>query len=335
MILTVTPNPTLDRAIFVRGFQMGAINRADAEILTPSGKGVDVSLVLHALGYPTLATGLQAGQQGQFACTLLDQRGIAHDFVWADGETRHALVLIDTAARQQSTISAATLRANPTHLEALAARIDRYLPEAHFVVFAGSLPPGWPTESYQYLIGRCQAAGHACLLDTSGAALAAVLGAGSGTMPTIIKVNLGEFLAACRTIGLPMPTHQWAAQLRDTDRIADVRAELGLVITQACRATQVAALVVTLGSHGAIAATPHSTWHAQPPLVTAVNDAGAGDALAAGIAAILAKRGTWPEALRLGTAAAAAAVTTPGTAECDPALVAAFLPQVVLTELTQ
>ena len=46
MILTLTPNPTIDRVLFVRGFRTGAVVRAEREVVTPSGKGVGASLVI-------------------------------------------------------------------------------------------------------------------------------------------------------------------------------------------------------------------------------------------------------------------------------------------------
>jgi len=98
MILTLTPNPTIDRAIFVRGFRLNAVVRAERETVTPSGKGVDASLVLRELGGDTLALGLNAGWTGRLLAGMLDERGIAHELVPADGETRTATVLVDLAA---------------------------------------------------------------------------------------------------------------------------------------------------------------------------------------------------------------------------------------------
>ena len=64
MILTLTPNPTIDRATFVRSFRLGTVVRAEREVVTPSGKGVDASLVIHELGGETVALGLNAGHTG-------------------------------------------------------------------------------------------------------------------------------------------------------------------------------------------------------------------------------------------------------------------------------
>lgn len=319
MILTITPNPTLDRAVFVQGFRLGAIVRAKREVLTPSGKGIDASLVLHALGFPTLAIGLQAGFQGRQAVELLQALGVPHEFVWANGETRHALVLIDQEAGSQSTISAPTLHADAEHFKRLNRLLECHLQAAGFALFAGSLPPGWPESAYSELLNTCRKAGIPTMLDTSGAALAAVLRPGSGTMPDIIKVNSAELAEALGSDAVyePVPS------LDTTARAAtELRARLGNQ-----------AVIVTLGALGVVAATNQGLWHARPPQVSVVNDAGAGDALAAGIAWGRANREAWPSALRLGTAAAAASVTLPGTAECDPVVVHEILPMVEVREL--
>jgi fructose-1-phosphate kinase PfkB-like protein len=93
------------------------------------------------------------------------------------------------------------------------------------------------------------------------------------------------------------------------------------------------ALIVTLGGRGAVVASQEQAWRATPPPVSALNDAGAGDALAAGVVWVRAHGGGWAEALRLGTACAAAVVTTPGTAECDAQLVDRLRGQVLVEQL--
>jgi 1-phosphofructokinase family hexose kinase len=311
MILTVTLNPTLDRAVFVRNFRLGTLTRAEKEVLTPSGKGVDASLVLHELGHPTLATGLLAGHHGRLLVTLLDAIGVAHDFVWAEGETRHALVLVDQAVRAQSTISASTLHADERHLQALLRTMSRHLPSARFAILAGSLPAGCLADAYPRLIAHCRQAGVPTLLDTSGAALAAGI---AETAPEIVKINLlelGELLGATGD---------------DLVAIAGAAASLRERLSNQ-------AVIVTLGVQGVVAATDSGLWHAQPPCVAVVNDAGAGDALAGCVAWSRAAGRDWPDALRLGAAAAAAVVMTAGTAQCDRAEVERLLPAVEVRQL--
>lgn len=308
MILTVTPSPTLDRVVFVRHFRLGAILRAEKEVLGPSGKGVDASLVLHQLGHPTLATGLMAGHNGRLAVTLLDEMGIDHDFVWAEGETRHALVLVDLALQEQSTVTVPSLRATEHHFQMLVDVIGRHLPAARSVILAGSLPAGWPVDAYTRLIARCQEAGVPTLLDTSGPPLAAALAA-RGTFPDIVKANLDEL----RGLG---------TRIDDTpDDVARVAAAL-----QARLANE--AVIVTLGDRGAIVAAGADLWYTRPPSVPVANTAGAGDALAACVAWGRATGQDWPSTLRLATAAAAAVVETEATAHCEPTEVERLLEQV-------
>ena len=73
MILTLTPNPTVDRVVFCRDFRLGGVVRAEGERVIPSGKGVDASLVIHELGGETVVLGLRAGLNGRLHAGLLDR----------------------------------------------------------------------------------------------------------------------------------------------------------------------------------------------------------------------------------------------------------------------
>jgi len=188
VILTLTPNPTIDRVVFVRGFRLGATIRAEREMVTPSGKGVDASLVIHELGGETVALGLDAGITGQLHRDLLDRWGVRHDFCEALGETRTATVLVDLDAEMQSTISAPTLRAIGSHLTELVHAVGRHAEGAWGLICGGSLPPGLPTDSYARLIRSARERGLFVLLDTSGEALAR----GMEVRPHVVKVNAQE-----------------------------------------------------------------------------------------------------------------------------------------------
>jgi len=88
------------------------------------------------------------------------------------------------------------------------------------------------------------------------------------------------------------------------------------------------ALSVTLGEQGALAVTPGAWYHAQPPQVPVVNTAGAGDALSGGFMLARSQGDDWPEALALGTAAAASVVMNEGTGICRRAQVEELVPRV-------
>jgi 1-phosphofructokinase family hexose kinase len=316
MILTLTPNPTIDRTTFVRDFRLGAVVRAEREVVTPSGKGVDASLVIHELGGETVALGLNAGLTGDLLVAMLDRWGIAHDLCAADGETRVATVLVDLSAGDQSTISASSLRATAAHLDRLLAVLDRHARRAWGLICGGSLPPGMPADGYARLLRRAREHGLVTLLDTSGGALRC----GVAGHPHVIKVNRHELVALAPGMSRLDP--------RSPGDVVDLAIQLDGVVGQWASD----ALVITLGGEGALGITNTGTYYARPPRVSASNTAGAGDALSGGLMLARSRGGGWPAALAWGTAAAASVVMNDGTAVCHRRQVETLLPEVRVWE---
>jgi 1-phosphofructokinase family hexose kinase len=311
MILTVTPNPTIDRVIFVRDFRLGATVRGEREVVTPSGKGVGASLVIHELGGETVAAGLNAGPTGRLLTDLLDEWRVPHDFVPGDGETRTAVVLVDLAVERQSTITAPTLSATSEHLSQLLALLDRYAGRAWGMICAGRLAPGLPLDSYARLVRRARQQGLVMLLDSSGEPLRR----GVAVLPHILKVNRQELRALDSEMTGGQGTSDDIAELagRLVGRLGEWASD---------------GLIVTLGARGALAVTSEGCYHAQPPQVRVFNTAGAGDALSGSVMLARSQGADWPSALALGTAAAASVVMNEGTAICHREQVEELLPQV-------
>jgi 1-phosphofructokinase family hexose kinase len=312
MILTLTPNPTIDRVVFCRNFSLGTVVRAEAESVTPCGKGVAASVVIHELGGDTVALGLKAGLTGDLHGALLDGLGVEHDLVSARGETRTMVVLVDLAVNQQSSISAPTLQASLAHMPELIGRLEVYAGGAWGLICAGSLPPGLPVDCYTRLLRWARQRGLVTLLDSSGEALRR----GVRGLPHVLKVNQREL--AELDAGMPTNLEQLAATLAS---------RLGRWATEA--------LIVTLGERGTLAVTDEGGYHALPPKVPVVNTAGAGDALAGAMMLARSRGSAWPTALALGTAAGASVVMNEGTAICRRKEVEELLPQVRVEELRQ
>jgi 1-phosphofructokinase family hexose kinase len=312
MILTVTPNPAVDRVIFVRDFHLGAVIRAEREAVSPCGKGVSSSLVLHELGGGTRALGLQAGPTGALHAALLDNHGVPHEFVPADGDTRMAVVLVDIGIGQQSTITAPTLQARPVHLTKLLGLVERYAGNAWGLISGGSLPAGLPADSHAQVLRCAQQLGLRTLLDASGQALVQ----GVPGQAHILKVNHHE---------LEMLDSEFGNRIAPGNARPRLEKRLGEWASDA--------VIVTLGECGAIAVTQAGAYWARPPRVPVVNTAGAGDALGAGVMLALSRGDDWRSALRLGTAAAASVVMNEGTAICQRAQVEALLAEVRISEL--
>jgi fructose-1-phosphate kinase PfkB-like protein len=180
---------------------------------------------------------------------------------------------------------------------------------ASFISCSGSLPPGvepaWLVDVLHDLLGM----GVSLILDTSGAALAASL-----ALPlAVLKVNsqeLGEALGI--SIRSPQDAYEVAAR----------------VITsgpQNC--------IVTLGSVGAVLASPHGGWYVRPPTVRAVSAVGSGDAVLAGVASALLRGQSIVSALNLGIACGTANTLTVGAGNVHLADVDALSRATVLERL--
>jgi hypothetical protein len=85
MIVTLTPNPSVDRTLFLDAFTRGAVNRCTATLAEPSGKGINVALALHSRGVPVLAVLPIGGSAGEQLVQLLDAAGLPYRAVTIAG----------------------------------------------------------------------------------------------------------------------------------------------------------------------------------------------------------------------------------------------------------
>lgn len=197
MILTVTPNTGLDRVLFLPSLQRNRRNQATDVVESMGGKGCDVSLILRELGEETVATGLAGGETGRRMDAMLRRAGVVSDFIWTGGETRLNTVLIETETGDHTTICAPGLQPDEHALPGLLAWIDRWAPSAQAVVLAGSLPEGWPPETYRLLVEHARQAGSPVVVDVAGPALLSALDAGVAA----IKPNREELEAVAGCSG--------------------------------------------------------------------------------------------------------------------------------------
>ena len=96
MILTVTPNPSLDRTYEVPSLDRGEVIRATGERMDPGGKGVNVSRAVAAAGRRTVAVLPLGGAPGALVAELLDAQGIEVAPVPVAGATRSNIALAES-----------------------------------------------------------------------------------------------------------------------------------------------------------------------------------------------------------------------------------------------
>jgi 1-phosphofructokinase family hexose kinase len=306
MIVTVTPNTTLDLTLFVDGFQKDRTMRAVDNVYSMGGKPTDASWILGELGVPSLALGFIAGAIGDKITSLLAARGVHTDFIPAGGESRINTVIVDVADRTMSTITTSTLLIQAAHLDALKQRFATALINASCVITGGTLPRDVPPTLYASLIAMANECRVPVIFDAAGENLAAGLAA----QPAFVKPNRYELAAL---VGYDIHT------LEDAYRA-------GRVLVERYHTTP----IITLDAEGALAVLPDRALYLPPLKVEVVSAAGAGDAMLAGIAASLLRQQPIEDGLRLGVAAATAVLLMPGTADCRREDVERFLPQVTL-----
>ncbi len=305
MFLTLTANAALDRVIFIDEFVPATTMRAPRFIECAGGKGFDTSVALRGLEQPTTAIGFVAGYYGSLLVNVLTNYGIDIDPIWLPGETRLANVLVETVRARHSHVMIGALPVSAADLETLLARFQAHLPQADWVVGAGSLPPGMSPSFYADLVTRAHAAGKPTLIDATGAPLLEALAA----KPAVVKLNQDEFVDTFGVNG----------------------GELAMVVAAARQVRllyDLPAIVLTCGREGVIALDAQGVVQAQAPVQRAVNAAGAGDATSAAIVWRRAQGDGWAETLRWAAAVSAASVTTEATAEVRLADVEHLLPDV-------
>ncbi|XNR94615.1 PfkB family carbohydrate kinase [Streptomyces sp. R-74717] len=95
MILTVTPNPSLDRTYELPGLTRGAVLRATDDRVDPGGRGINVSRAVAAAGHRTIAVAPLGGPEGALLARLLGKHGIEAAGVPIAGSTRINVTLVE------------------------------------------------------------------------------------------------------------------------------------------------------------------------------------------------------------------------------------------------
>ena len=309
MIITLTLNPAVDQTMVVSEVTLGEVNRVREVYLDPAGKGINVSRMVHRLGWPTIAFGFLAGEIGLLAEKALDNEGVQYHFVHVPGQTRLNVALIDESTGVLTNYNGRGLRVDEESVARLDEVLTFWLQAGSVLVLAGSLPRGMPEDTYARYIELAKAAGSKTILDADGEPLRLGLEA----EPTLIKPNRPE---AQRLLGRLLP---------DLEAVTDAARELA--------ATRSTIVIISMGGNGAVYATKDGAWLAVPPDIELNSSVGSGDALVAGLAVALAGDRPLVEGLREGTAAGAATAQTAGTTPGSKEEVARLLPQVQIKEL--
>ncbi len=307
MIYTVTLNPALDRTLTVPCFRLGELNRAGDVRLDLSGKGINVSRALRALGVSSRIVAFLGGGTGRAMRDGMSAEGFEMAIVEVTGETRQNITIADEATGAFTKVNEPGAAIGVADIAAMMKLIESAARSDDLWVFSGSLPPGAPIDLYAQLIATVHGLGARAFLDSSGEALRLGLAA----RPYAIKPNSEE---AGEVLGRPVTS--------DEDHFAAARRFLEMGPRLVC---------LTRGAKGLVLAQDDTVWAAAPPPVAARSPIGAGDATVAGLAWAVMDGCSPAEIARRAVACGVAAALQEGTGVGEPGVARRLLSQVVVT----
>ncbi|GAB7067466.1 1-phosphofructokinase family hexose kinase [Mycobacterium hodleri] len=308
MIVTVTPNPSIDRTVSLSApLTRGAVHRVTSATSEPGGKGVNVARALGMAGLDTVAV-LPTSDDDPMV-TALRAAGVNFRSVPVGGVVRTNLAITE-ADGTTTKLNEPGAQLDAATLEALTRTVLSYAETASWIVLSGSLPPGVPDEWYAEVVARLASAPCQLAVDTSERPLDA-LAAGFGTAaPDLIKPNAEELAGL---VGASPDDLESAVAQGDPNPVIIAANQL---IERGAKT-----ILVTLGAAGAVLVDPTGSWMAAPPPITPRSTVGAGDSSLAGYVRAAVGGAEPPRRLQMAVAYGSAAAALPGSALPAPSQV--------------
>lgn len=305
MLVTVTPNPSIDRTVSLRQpLVRGGVNRITSVTDEPGGKGVNVARALTLAGLDVVAI-LPAGGHDPILAGLSAQ-GVKFHAVPVAGAVRTNLTITEPDGTTTKVNEPGT-GVDPADVDALTRAVVEHARNAEWVVLSGSLPPGMGDGWYSDMVEALRPLGCKVAVDTSGGPLTAVAQGLEAAAPDLIKPNAEELASLAGASGEDLES---ALARGDTEPV--VRAAR-LLIDRG-----VGAVLATLGAAGALLVTADGAWVATPPPMTPRSTVGAGDSSLAGYVRADVEGAGPAGRLRMAVAYGSGAAALPGSAMPTP-----------------
>ncbi len=273
----------------------------------PSGKGINISLALHAWGHPTRICGIVGGRTGGRIKEELEQTDIPLDLVECTGETRTNTKVIELSGGRLTELNEKGPEVDAEAVASVLEAAAKGREPGTFAALSGSLPPGVPSDRYRTMIERLKRDGPVAL-DAAGQALAE----GIKGRPDLVKPNVHELEAL---VGRALPT------LQERERGVRELHDMGVRM-----------VALSMGHEGAIFSDGERVVWAKSEPIEVKSPVGCGDVLLAGLLFALIRSWAWSACARFAVAAATAAALQEGTAPPSYAEVEAALQIVTLRE---
>lgn len=291
MIITLTPNPSVDRTMTIPQIRFNTILRTDKVRLDWGGTGFNVSRSLRVLGLDSLALGWVGGGAGRMLEDGLHKLGVQTDFVWVEEETRTNTIVLEEGGQWYVKLNEPGPHIPQEAVEAILEKARSYAEEGDIWVASGSLPQDVPEDFYARLIKLLKAKGVRVFFDAN----ANVLRLGCAEGPYLVKPNAEEAEAF---VGFKIQNQE------DGKRAVLPFLRLGISY-----------VALTIGDLGLLLASQKEMIWAAPPEVLVRNVTGAGDSLMAGLIAAFTQGLPLLEVARWGVAAGTVSVMHEGVSQ--------------------
>ena len=286
MILTVTPNPCVDKTVTISALKVGTFMRASGCSCIAGGKGCNVSRAVKVLGRPTKALTVVGGHPGAHVIDMLThQDGIECVPVWVASQTRTITTVLEEPVHRQTAFFEPGSSITEVEAIQIVSSFRETVVGAGVVTFNGTVSDPSLKPLYRELIPIARAAGAVTILDAHGPEFALGLEA----RPYMVKPNVAE---AQELFGFSIATED------DQRRTVDIFHEMGVGL-----------VTLTLGRDGALISDGETRLRVIPPTIDEINPVGSGDAFVAGFAIGLMEGMPLEDMTRLAVAAGAANAT--------------------------
>ncbi len=309
MITTVSLNPSIDRTVNVEHFTLGGLNRVIAAQSVAAGKGINVALTASALGVASECIGFMYKEGSRLFEKRLMMGGVEYNFIWCEGNVRTNVKVLDQSTGAITEINESGARVSEDDLKRMTDLVSLHAENSDYLVLAGSLPPGCPSEYYRTLIQTVEGLGCRCILDADGERMRYGLEA----RPFMIKPNRCE---------LEMMMGQTLGNLQDVRIAAQQYLDLGVSV-----------VAVSLGDAGALITNGDETLYAPKLALDVKSTVGAGDAMVAGLTCGFIGDNDLEDAFRMGVAAASARCATEMNRVLDKVVYRRMLDEVIIERI--
>lgn len=305
MIVTVTPNPSIDRTVTLgTSLTRGAVHRITSATTEPGGKGVNVARALTLAGVDAIAI-LPAADTDPIVAALQTSR-VTFRCVPVTGTVRTNLTITESDGTTTK-LNEPGATVDDSARNALTRAVVDAAAGASWVVLSGSLPPGMPADWYAEIVATLAPAECKVAVDTSERPLDALAASFGRAAPDVIKPNAEELASL---VGASPQELESAAASGDP---APVVLAAHRLIGRGART-----VLVTLGAAGAVLVDRTGAWMATPPPITPRSTVGAGDSSLAGYLRAEVGGAEPPQRLQMAVAYGSAAASLPGSALPSP-----------------